>query len=166
MSIHLEWLLNPLTVYAMAAAALTLSLTLFVGIKRELAKALALAEESQSLWDAERMLIPGMQSEFETMRDILRKLEAAPPPPLPRIGPGIEFTKRAQALRMRHRGETPASIAAAMESPVNEIELMLKVQALTGPAETVSVEATAAPEHRSCCHSRLSLAKTRRAGPK
>jgi hypothetical protein len=42
-------------------------------------------------------------------------------------------TKRAQAPRMHRRGETPAGIAAALEAPSNEVELLLK---LTGILES------------------------------
>jgi len=42
---------------------------------------------------------------------------------------GLNLTKRAQALRMHRRGESVSTIAAALQSPRNEIELLLKVDA-------------------------------------
>jgi hypothetical protein len=40
---------------------------------------------------------------------------------------GLNLTKRAQALRMHRRGEPLAAISAALQSPRNEIELLLKL---------------------------------------
>ena len=40
---------------------------------------------------------------------------------------GLNMGKRTQALRMHRRGEASAQIAAALEVPVQEVELLLKV---------------------------------------
>jgi hypothetical protein len=40
---------------------------------------------------------------------------------------GMNLSKRGQALRMHKRGEKPEQIAAALELPTNEVELLLKV---------------------------------------
>jgi hypothetical protein len=40
---------------------------------------------------------------------------------------GMNLSKRGQALRMHKRGEKPEQIAAALELPANEVELLLKV---------------------------------------
>jgi hypothetical protein len=45
-------------------------------------------------------------------------------------GQELNLTRRAQALRMRRRGETPATIAAALRVPRNEIDLLLKIEAM------------------------------------
>jgi hypothetical protein len=37
------------------------------------------------------------------------------------------MTRRSQVLRLHHRGEGPDQIAAALGVPVNEVDLMLKV---------------------------------------
>jgi len=44
----------------------------------------------------------------------------------PRIG--LNLTKRAQALRMHRRGDPPEQIAALLEVPFQEVDLLLKVQ--------------------------------------
>jgi hypothetical protein len=49
---------------------------------------------------------------------------------MPKDGFSLNLTKRAQALRMYRRGETVASIAAALQTPSTEIELLLKVDRL------------------------------------
>lgn len=50
---------------------------------------------------------------------------AAMPAPPPRAG--LNLSTRSQALRMHRRGDAPAQIAAALEVPLQEIELLLKV---------------------------------------
>lgn len=41
--------------------------------------------------------------------------------------PGMNFTRRAAALRMSYRGEQPEQIAAALKIPRREVELLLKL---------------------------------------
>jgi hypothetical protein len=50
----------------------------------------------------------------------------APTPPRA----GVNLTTRSQALRMYRRGETIQRIAAALEVPEQEVELLIKVQRL------------------------------------
>jgi len=45
--------------------------------------------------------------------------------PIPRTG--LNLTKRAQALRMHRRGDPPDQIAALLELPLQEVDLLLKV---------------------------------------
>ena len=42
-------------------------------------------------------------------------------------GQELNLTRRAQAMRMQRRGESAATIAAALRVPRNEIELLLKI---------------------------------------
>lgn len=41
--------------------------------------------------------------------------------------PGLNLTKRSQALRMHRRGDAPEQIATALEIPRQEVDLLLKV---------------------------------------
>lgn len=41
--------------------------------------------------------------------------------------PGLNLTKRSQALRMHRRGDPPDRIAAALDIPFQEVNLLLKV---------------------------------------
>jgi hypothetical protein len=50
-------------------------------------------------------------------------------------GQDLNLTRRAQAIRMQRRGESAATIAAALRVPRNEIELLLKIQTLAGNYE-------------------------------
>jgi hypothetical protein len=45
-------------------------------------------------------------------------------------GQDLNLTRRAQAIRMQRRGESAATIAAALRVPRNEIDLLLKIQKL------------------------------------
>jgi hypothetical protein len=51
----------------------------------------------------------------------------APPPP---TRSGFNLSKRSQAIRMSRRGETPSQIAAVLELPQGEVDLLLKVHRL------------------------------------
>jgi hypothetical protein len=50
--------------------------------------------------------------------------------PPPAIRSGFNLSKRSQAIRMNRRGETPSQIAAALELPQGEVDLLLKVHRL------------------------------------
>jgi hypothetical protein len=68
--------------------------------------------------------IRSLSAGLEELRNSRKADPAAP------IAPGaqsLNLTKRAQALRMHRRGEAPAGIAAALETPSNEIDLLLKL---------------------------------------
>ena len=47
-------------------------------------------------------------------------------PAMPR--PGLNLNKRSQALRLHRRGDAPEQIATALELPLQEVQLLLKVQ--------------------------------------
>jgi hypothetical protein len=74
----------------------------------------------------------GLQSLRETVDALAAQIHdlqsyppVAPPPGLPRAG--LNLSKRSQALRMHRRGEGAEQIAAALELPRQEVELLLKV---------------------------------------
>jgi hypothetical protein len=59
------------------------------------------------------------------VREICRQAPAGPGPPPPRAG--LNLQKRSHALRMHRRGEGSAGIAAALDLPLQEVELLIKV---------------------------------------
>ncbi len=61
----------------------------------------------------------------EEVRDLSRREPVTLPPALPRGGFNVE--KRSQAIRMHRRGEPPSQIAACLDLPLQEVELLLKV---------------------------------------
>ncbi|WP_321476546.1 hypothetical protein [uncultured Paludibaculum sp.] len=122
------WLTNPLTYYCLLAVGLSLSLYLFVSVKRENA---ALREQLT----AERKQI---DEAMDVLRQSLNRVELAleeatemPTVPTASATPpdtSVNISKRGQALRMHRRGESPEQIAAALQMPRSEVELLLKVQ--------------------------------------
>ena len=124
---HLDWLLNPAAAYGVVAIGMVMCLVLFVSLKGDLRacerrskKKLAAMERD---WDAKIQLLDERWEELSQISGLL-----VPPTP-PRSG--LNLTKRSQALQMFRRGETPQDIAAALSIPRNEVELLVKVQALT-----------------------------------
>ena len=130
---QLDWLLSPVTFYSMASACLLISLTLFVDIKIQIAKSRKAVEESRVARESDQTQVRGLENEIERLRESMRALESVPSPTRTATA-GINLTKRAQALRMHRRGEAVPSIAAALETPSNEIALLLKLQSLTSEA--------------------------------
>jgi hypothetical protein len=55
----------------------------------------------------------------------LRRQPQGPAPASPRAG--LNLCKRSQALRMHRKGEPPDRIAAALEVPLQEVDLLIKV---------------------------------------
>ncbi|MBZ5576319.1 MAG: DUF2802 domain-containing protein [Acidobacteriia bacterium] len=66
---------------------------------------------------------------MEGLEAEIREIQQQPPvsflPAPPK--PGLNICKRSQALRMHRHGSTPAQIAATLEVPLQEIDLLLKV---------------------------------------
>ena len=68
----------------------------------------------------------------QTMKDLAAQVQEIrmQPPAVPVPGTqraALNLSKRSQALRMHRRGEAPQKIAAALEIPRQELELLLKV---------------------------------------
>ena len=122
---NLDWILNPLVCYALIAVALATCLAIFISYKSEVYRLRRAAAVSQQ--DMKRQ-IEEMQSTVAQIGQHRQEI----PIELPAIRPAalrssLNLTRRAQALRMRRRGESVESIAAALSTPRNEIELLLKV---------------------------------------
>src|SRR5262249_28076880 len=82
----------------------------------------ARADHEQSLASIEtlREQLNGLAAQLEEARR-----EAACSSSVPR--PGMNMSKRSQALRMQRRGDVPAGIASALGLPLQEVDLLLKV---------------------------------------
>jgi hypothetical protein len=70
-----------------------------------------------------------MAEATERMQSQLEETER--PAPAAQPGQSLNLNKRGQVLRMRRRGETPETIAAALRIPQNEVTLLLKVHELS-----------------------------------
>ena len=119
---NLDWILSPLALYAVIALALSVCLAAFVTTKMEVCRLRRSADESAN----------GLARKIEEVQFALTEIRSKPievveEAPTALIRPSVNLTKRTQALRMRRRGESVESIAAALGAPRNEIELLLKV---------------------------------------
>jgi len=120
--VNLDWILSPLTIYAVVAIALLVCLALSLGTRLELIRVRRAADESQK---AAAQKIEEMETWMSKITD-----QAAQTQPGGPIRHSINLTKRAQALRMSRRGESVESITAALAVPRNEVELLLKVHGM------------------------------------
>lgn len=96
---RLDWILSPVTQYAIQALGLMSCLALWI------------ASSTSMRRDRARLAA--------AMEEIKRKAREPEVEPIP--------DKRAHALGMYRRGESVPAIAAAVESPACEVELLLRV---------------------------------------
>ena len=131
---HLDWLLTPFAIYSGSAVCLAASLTLIV--RASLLRA-GTGSETVAPEIADRPEDPeirGLKIEMEQLRESVSRLEESIP--VRGSGVGMNVNKRAVALRMHRRGEAIATIATALETPANEVALLIKLQAMVGQAES------------------------------
>ena len=105
------------------------AVSLFVGYRAHclLAEIDARAQNARSQKDEE--LLP-LRASVEALSAQIRDLQShpqvtVPPATVPKAG--FNLNKRSQALRMNRRGELPEQIAASLDMPRQEVELLLKV---------------------------------------
>jgi hypothetical protein len=117
----MAWILNPLTIYGTVAAALMGCLALFFAVKAEICAVQQRFEKSANEAAAR---LQENELAMQRLRKAMTEAGEQQPAPLP----GLNLTRRAQAVRMHQRGEPTATIAAALRAPRNEIELLIRVQ--------------------------------------
>ena len=121
----LDWIVNPATQYGALALVLVGCLMIFLSIKREIAGIRRIAENSRGCFTDK---VQSLTAEVKGIQETVKAFEPGPCQPPPAYE--LSLNKRTNALRMHRRGETPASIAAALQAPQNEIDLLLKVHQL------------------------------------
>jgi hypothetical protein len=119
-----QWTLTLVIQYGLIALGFIGFLLLWITAKIEIRTVQSALANSRISADTE---IRSLSAGIEELRG-LQKVE--PAPPFPAGAQSLNLTKRAQALRMHRRGETIASIAAALEAPSNEVELLLKLDSI------------------------------------
>jgi hypothetical protein len=82
------------------------------------------AERHDQLQDLASLRI-SVETLSAQVRDLQDNPQIAPPAGTPK--PGFNLSKRSQALRMHRRGEAPERIAATLDLPRQEVELLLKI---------------------------------------
>jgi len=70
-----------------------------------------------------------LRKELAACLQELHGLERAPVPPsmTDPARPSLNLSKRSQALRMHRKGDAPEQIAEALELPLQEVDLLIKV---------------------------------------
>jgi len=110
----------------LAIAALVVS---FFAIWRTRAIADLLEQHTRTRVDELQTAIAALQGATDSHAGRLSDLEHQPQPtaapPMPRAG--LNLCKRSQALRMHRKGDPPERIAAALEVPQQEVDLLIKV---------------------------------------
>ncbi len=124
---NLDWLISSALPPALAGLGLASSLYLFLTLKREMRRlehrgSPAAGGQSPD-WDDLRKAIAQLGSDVAAVATRLER-EAVPPPP----SASMNLSRRTQVLRMYRRGERPDQIASSLRIPLNEVELLLKVQ--------------------------------------
>jgi hypothetical protein len=122
---HLDWLLSPLTIYSASAVCLLTSLALVMRARIRTPQ----SSDPPPVAEAPSMDIVILKAEVEQLRESVSRLEETLP--VRGSGAGLNLTKRAVALRMHRRGEPVSNIATALETPANEIALLVKLSAIS-----------------------------------
>ena len=124
---QLEWISYPITQYSLTGVGLISSLCLWATAKMEIRNVRNGVKKSIAALDN------GVQHLSSDLEEV-RVAKAAVPEPIPMVMPqGLNLTKRTQILRMQRRGENLSSIAAALQLPLGEVTLILKIDRLQGP---------------------------------
>lgn len=123
----IHWLIH----YALLVTGLAASLGLFLSVKREI--------HSSALKSRRRL------EEITLRLDQAHAREAEPVMVLgpAQARPGLNLSKRLQAMRMLRRNEDVSHVAAALGVPRTEVELLIRVQGISRTA-TANVTAKSA----------------------
>ncbi len=118
-----------LALLAAVATGLLAGLSLFLALQAQARKQAAAVEElnRQVLQEREDSATRLAELESRLLSSEQRAAVLVPPTP-PKSG--LNLTKRAQVLRLSRQGERAAGIAAALQLPRAEVELLLKVEQL------------------------------------
>ena len=107
--------------YGITAVGLLGCLGLWMFSARDIRKVQSALSETRKSADA------GMRQLADRLEEVRTVMNTEPQPVAAPVTGSLNLTRRAQALRMHNRGETMASISAALQAPLNEIELLLKL---------------------------------------
>jgi hypothetical protein len=130
-------MLPNLVLLGLLAMGLIAALTLFISLKYEVR---GMARKDRARLDAIALRLaaaerpePALRFEAAAALEAAAVLEAAaaPSPELVMLRPGINRSKRVQAVRLLRRGEDPSHVAAALGVTRREIELLMRVQKLS-----------------------------------
>ena len=128
------WWISALALVAFGFAG---CLYLFYTMKRETAQLQRRIRDDQAKFDEERRRLhaelQAHRNSLGGLQQALANSDASPAQPAAGLAGAplagrvsIDFHRRGQALRMHRRGETAAEIAATLQVPQDEVDLLLK----------------------------------------
>jgi len=126
----LERYLVPLAPYALLALAAVAGLFIFISVEREIRR---LKSRLEPLKNTELAGQHELQIQLDDLSARLREAEersSAPIQAQPATS-GVNLNKRNQVIRMSRRGQPAANIAASLSMSRREVELLLKIHALS-----------------------------------
>lgn len=125
----LDRYLIPLTPYLLVTLLTAMGLLSFVSLQREIAR-LKTRLRTQSTGDlvAQQELRSKLDYLDASFRDAEARAQMSAR--VVAIRPSLNVNKRAQALRLLGRGTPPANIAASLQLPQNQVELLIKIRKL------------------------------------
>jgi len=133
MNFNFEWILNPLTTYAITGTGLLALLFLWFGAKIDASKC---RHEITAMKECTDSALQELASKVD---EIVARPALEPPLEYPSITQsitqGLNLTRRARALHMRRRGDEPHTIAAALGISHGEVELLLKLDQMVQQRE-------------------------------
>ncbi len=118
-----QMLLPLASIAGVAMALLALSFAVVLRARSMVRRAELRVEEAEKKWQA---LFDGCRRELTLQQEALdRQAAECALQTSPR--PGINLSRRSQALRMHRKGDSPDQIATALQIPRQEVELLVKV---------------------------------------
>jgi len=120
-----SWFLPFLLLSVMAFGAIMLSCFTLLHARalfRVGSRAASAQRQAEGLLENIGSRLASLAAEMEQLKQRGPVVPPAGPPK-----PGFNLSKRTQALRMHRRGDSPDQIASALEIPLQEVELLLKV---------------------------------------
>jgi len=120
-------LLLPLAlVFGLALGAVAVSFFAFFRAKAMTGAASHRMHDAQTQFEGEtQALRQTVETLAAQVQGLHQQQRVAAAPVLPK--PGLNLSKRSQALRMNRRGDAPDRIATAPDIPLREVELLIKV---------------------------------------
>ena len=120
--------MSPLTATLGGLSLLTLLALVFASTALCLVRTAAKAARKEQAGDNDlASALQTLRSDLESLASEIRETQPAPAlfgaPPRN----GLNLAKRSQALRLNRHGSSAAQIASALEIPLQEVELLLKV---------------------------------------
>lgn len=115
------WLLGILCAVALGMVVLS-----FVVLLRARTMVAAAEQEAETIRRENEAALDALRERVEALHNQMNDLRREPASSVS-TRPALNLNKRSQALRMHRRGDSPEQIAAALEIPRQELDLLVKV---------------------------------------